>query len=64
MSTVELDPDFAKGLRLMFSSSNDSTEMLRALLEDAIRAKHGTSRSLGNIPTNKVKVLKLNSNGF
>lgn len=56
MTSVEMDPDFVKGLRLMFSSASDSTDLLRAMVEDAIRAKHGTSRSLGNIPTNKVKV--------
>jgi len=57
MATVDLDPDFSKGLRLMFSSAKDSTEMLRAMLEEAIRAKHGTSKSLGNIPIMKSKVI-------
>ncbi|XP_065331637.1 integrator complex subunit 12-like isoform X1 [Cloeon dipterum] len=43
------DQDIRKGIRLMFSSAPDSTEQLRSLLEDAIRAKYGTSRSLGKI---------------
>ncbi|XP_059480240.1 integrator complex subunit 12-like isoform X1 [Neocloeon triangulifer] len=51
MAAIEIDPDIRKAIRLMFSSAPDSTDLLRAMLEDAIKAKHGTSRSLGNVVT-------------
>lgn len=57
MATLELEPDFVKGLRLMFSTSRDAQDSLRAMLDEAIRTKYGTSKSLGTFqPTTKLKV--------
>ncbi|KAF4523195.1 hypothetical protein B566_EDAN002454 [Ephemera danica] len=48
MATLELEPDFVKGLRFMLSSSRESVESLRSMLDDAIRTKYGSSKSLGS----------------
>jgi len=41
MSAVELDPVFVRALRLLNSKSKDSAIQLKAMLDDAIRAKKG-----------------------
>jgi hypothetical protein len=56
MATLELEADFVKGLRLMFSTSRDAPDALRTMLDEAIRAKYGSSKSLGTFQPTKVKV--------
>ena len=43
MASLEIDPLFRRGLRLLHSRSNDSTEQLKALLEEAICQRQGKS---------------------
>ncbi|XP_012278150.1 integrator complex subunit 12 [Orussus abietinus] len=49
MSQLELDPQFTQGLRLLHSTNKDSAEQLRALLDEAIRQKHGPAKMLCNV---------------
>lgn len=60
MATLELEADFVKGLRLMFSTSRDAPDALRTMLDEAIRAKYGTTKSLGTFQPTKIKVESLN----
>jgi hypothetical protein len=54
MASFELDPTFARALRLMHSKSKDSEDHLRAILDEAIKQRHGSSKTLANIFIKKV----------
>lgn len=54
MTQLELDPQFTQGLRLLHSTSKDSAEQLRALLDEAIKLKYGPSKMLLNVLHKKV----------
>jgi hypothetical protein len=54
MASFELDPTFARCLRLMHSKSKDSEDQLRAMLDEAILQRHGSSKTLANIFSKKV----------
>jgi hypothetical protein len=54
MASFELDPTFARCLRLMHSKSKDSEDQLRAMLDEAIMQRHGSSKTLANIFIKKV----------
>ncbi|XP_076064603.1 integrator complex subunit 12-like isoform X2 [Oratosquilla oratoria] len=41
MASVELDPMFRRGLKLLHSRSRDSTDQLKALLDEVIRQRQG-----------------------
>lgn len=54
MASIDLDPTFARALRLMHSKSKDSEDHLRAMLDEAIKQRHGSSKTLANILIKKV----------
>jgi hypothetical protein len=54
MASFDLDPTFARSLRLMHSKSKDSVDQLRAMLDEAIMQRHGSSKTLANIFIKKV----------
>lgn len=59
MAQTDLDPQFLKGLRLLYSSNKDSADQLKGLLDDVIRQKYGSSKMLCNTLHKKVqKILK------
>ena len=43
MASLDLDPMFRRGLRLLHSRSRDSTEQLKALVDEAVRQRQGKS---------------------
>jgi hypothetical protein len=54
MASFDLDPTFARCIRLMHSKSKDSEDQLRAMLDEAIMQRHGSSKTLANIFIKKV----------
>ncbi|XP_069693101.1 integrator complex subunit 12 isoform X3 [Periplaneta americana] len=49
MASFDLDPTFARALRLMHSKAKDSEDQLRSMLDEAIRQRHGSSKTLANL---------------
>lgn len=49
MASLELDPTFSRALRLLHSKTKDSEEQLRSMLDEAIKQRHGNSKTLANI---------------
>jgi len=58
MASLDLDPTFARALRLMHSKSKDSEDQLRAMLDEAIKQRHGGNKTLANIFLKKVNSRK------
>jgi hypothetical protein len=58
MASLDLDPLFARALRLMHSKSKDSEDQLRAMLDEAIKQRHGGNKTLANIFLKKVNSCK------
>ena len=58
MASLDLDPTFARALRLMHSKSKDSEDQLRAMLDEAIKQRHGGNKTLANIFIKKVNSYK------
>ena len=54
---MELDPIFSKALKLLHSKNKDSEDQLRAMLEDAIKQRHGNSKLLGSSFMKKVQFI-------
>lgn len=54
MASFDLDPTFTRCIRLMHSKSKDSEDQLRAMLDEAIIQRHGSSKTLANIFIKKV----------
>lgn len=54
MSQIELDPQFVQGLKFLRSTSKDSADQLRTLLDDMIKQKYGPSKMLCNVLQKKV----------
>ncbi|KAG4079921.1 hypothetical protein HA402_006233 [Bradysia odoriphaga] len=51
--SADLDPAFRYALKLLHSSSVDSTEKIRNSLDDLIKQRHGTSKMLANTLSKK-----------
>jgi hypothetical protein len=58
MASLDLDPTFTRALRLMHSKSKDSEDQLRAMLDEAIKQRHGGNKTLANIFIKKVNPCK------
>ncbi|XP_069693100.1 integrator complex subunit 12 isoform X2 [Periplaneta americana] len=54
MASFDLDPTFARALRLMHSKAKDSEDQLRSMLDEAIRQRHGSSKTLANLFIKKI----------
>lgn len=61
MASLDLDPTFARALRLMHSKSKDSEDQLRAMLDEAIKQRHGGNKTLANIFLKKETLSKRES---
>ncbi|PNF33723.1 hypothetical protein B7P43_G11216 [Cryptotermes secundus] len=61
MASFDLDPTFTRCIRLMHSKSKDSEDQLRAMLDDAIIQRHGSSKTLANIFIKKETLSKRES---
>lgn len=54
ITTVELDPQFVQSVKLLHSSSKDSADQLRNLIDQVIRQKYGSSKMLSNVLPKRV----------
>ncbi|XP_063231727.1 integrator complex subunit 12-like [Bacillus rossius redtenbacheri] len=50
MATIELDPHFVRAIRLMNSTTvRDADEQIRTMLEEAVKQKYGTAKTIAVI---------------
>ncbi|XP_026285303.2 integrator complex subunit 12 [Frankliniella occidentalis] len=56
MTTIGIDPTFSKAYRLLFSDEPDSAEQMRAMLDEALKQKYGTHKTLTSILPKKLMV--------
>lgn len=54
MTSVVIDPVFSKAFRLLFSDDPDSADQMRAMLDEALRQKYGTHKTLTSVLPKKL----------
>ena len=62
MASLDLDPMFRRGLRLLHSRNRDSADQLKSLLDEAIRQRQGKTLPAPKVIKIIISIFKIRFN--